>query len=169
MFELSNEPELSNGLSDREVARRKKISESRKGQKPTQATKDKLSKSRMGKKNTPVARAKISKALKGKKLPIEHKEKISDCLMNLGHEHPAAVDWFFRAPCGTLVQGTNLCQLIRDNTHLFAPKDTEWVRGKSGPTCNAYSNLARVKYGARKSWKGWRLNSTLAASQSPAV
>lgn len=162
MFEDTNEAGVAALISDKEKMRRRRISDSKKGGKLSQETKDKISQKNAGKKRSEESKAQLSKFHKGKKLTEEVKSKISDCLMAFGPDHPAAVDWCFKSPQGDIMQGFNLQHLIRINVQYFEEKDVVWRKTPSGLCCIAYHALTRLKAGegkpwGRKSWKGWIL------------
>lgn len=63
------------------------------------------------------------------------------------------------APFGKVISGANLSQLVRDNEHLFDPKDAVWKKNKFGTDmwCRAMIGLRSLFRSKRpaKSWKGW--------------
>lgn len=69
-----------------------------------------------------------------------------------------AKEWVFVAPDDKIYHITNLHHFVRNNPHLFNPKDVEW-KGKNGIDyyCNATAGIGNVKQGKSQSWKGWRL------------
>lgn len=66
-------------------------------------------------------------------------------------EHWKAKEWAFITPDNVLITGRNLNQLIRDNSHLFAPQDVIW----KGSHCRASVGLNALYGKTSRSWKGW--------------
>lgn len=73
-----------------------------------------------------------------------------------------ACDWVLISPDGQVYRARNLYHFVRENKHLFAPKDVIWKRqsgkrGTGGEYCNATAGLLNIKSGKTKGWKGWKL------------
>lgn len=73
-----------------------------------------------------------------------------------------AKEWVLIAPDGQVYRVRNLYNFVRENLHLFSPKDVVWKRqggerGSGGEYCNATAGLLNIKGGKAKSWKGWKL------------
>ena len=76
-----------------------------------------------------------------------------------------AKEWILIAPDDKIYRITNLHHFVRNNPHLFNPKDVEWKRkgskrGAGGEYCNATAGLSNVRGGKSNAWKGWRLKNT---------
>lgn len=69
-----------------------------------------------------------------------------------------AKEWVLIAPDDKIYHITNLHHFVRNNPHLFNPKDVVW-KGKNGREeyCNATAGIGNVKQGKSSAWKGWRL------------
>lgn len=62
--------------------------------------------------------------------------------------------WRICSAEGGVLEGWNLAELIRQNSHLFAGDDLIWKKGQ----CRAYKGINNLKGGTTcGSWKGWRL------------
>ena len=80
-----------------------------------------------------------------------------------GPDNWKAKYWILKAPTQKIIQGWNLNELIRQNTHLFDPDDVVWY-GKSKCQCRASKGL-RYLFEMKKdgsgpkahSWKGWMI------------
>jgi hypothetical protein len=70
-----------------------------------------------------------------------------------GPDHWAGKMWRFRAANGIILEGRNLNELIRQNSHLFDPADVVWKKSR----CRASHGLTSLfaNHGKSCSWKGW--------------
>lgn len=62
--------------------------------------------------------------------------------------------WSFGRHDGTVIEGTNLSELVRRNARLFAQEDVLWEKSK----CRASRGLRQLQEGCvngPRSWKGW--------------
>jgi hypothetical protein len=78
-----------------------------------------------------------------------------------GPDHWKARYWILRSPDRRIIQGWNLSEIIRKNSHLFDEDDVRWY-GKSQTKCRASKGLRSLfemkKDGSgpkANSWKGW--------------
>lgn len=70
-------------------------------------------------------------------------------------EHWKAKWWKIRDPDRNYHEGMNLAQIIRDNAHLFDPKDLRIVGAKNLNKSNAYRGISMLFHRDVYSWKGW--------------
>lgn len=84
-----------------------------------------------------------------------------------GEDHFQASYWEIIAPDGTILQGKNLCEIIRNNEHMFDPTDVQWRKrpNSNQERCRARDGIYRLltvkadgEY-RNQTWKGWKLKS----------
>ena len=71
-----------------------------------------------------------------------------------GEGHWKAKYWKIRSPYGEAIEGKNLNEIVRRNSHLFDPEDLEWNKA----SCRASKGIRQLFEGKRNnavSWKGW--------------
>jgi hypothetical protein len=75
-----------------------------------------------------------------------------------GPENCKAKYWAIRSPCGQVLRGRNLNDLIRNNAHLFDQNDIKWEKS-SCKACKGIGRLFLTRSDGRtpcaRSWKGW--------------
>ena len=95
--------------------------------------------------------------------------------ISMGPDHWKSAEFVLRSPCGEKHEGKNLKHFIRENESLFDAETVQWFPAKAYSkvkrlgyrpsratgkmTCKAYRGLGPVLGGARKTWRGWSLES----------
>ncbi len=79
-----------------------------------------------------------------------------------GPRHHRSKFWKFESPIGTIIEGTNLSEIVRCNIGLFLVDDLK-PAAKNSSQCRAVTCMAQLKYRKedgslrRTHWKGWKL------------
>lgn len=82
-----------------------------------------------------------------------------------GEDHFKSSYWEIKSPNGVTIEGTNLCEIIRKNEHMFDPSDVQWRKraNSNQERCRARDGIYRLlvtkadgEY-RNQSWKGWKL------------
>ena len=98
-----------------------------------------------------AAHKKTSDILRGRPQPM-------DKVTGAHTDNKAAKEWWFiNKALGATIKGKNLSQLIRDNTDLFAHKDTHF-KGSGCTATQCLRQLGRPRSDTgriREMWKGW--------------
>lgn len=87
------------------------------------------------------------------------KQSISEKMLAKEQHHQSSASYSFTSPCGVKLTGSNVCLMIRQNTHLFESEDVVYdlKTPRRSYYCKAYSGLMAVKNKKAPAWKGWKL------------
>ncbi|HEX8610119.1 MAG TPA: hypothetical protein VF800_02430 [Telluria sp.] len=79
----------------------------------------------------------------------------------------AAKYWYLIGPNMVVLEGINLCNLVRDNSHLFHPRHLQWKDGLCRAVKGLYSlfEIGRDGEPRTSSWMGWRIGDRMTREQ----
>lgn len=85
----------------------------------------------------------------------------------IGVDNWAAKHWHLVGPNMEILDGLNLCDLVRNNSHLFHPRHLIWKKGLCRAVKGLYSLFEMSPNGERRvnSWMGWKIGDRMTRDQ----